>query len=116
MRLVAQAFHQTVKRSTDLAARYGGEEFAVILPNTDSEGATQVAQEIHRAIQHLSIPHNASDVKPYVTLSIGIATLIPTSTIVPLDLIEAADQALYQAKAQGRNRSFVHKISIPMED
>lgn len=116
LRLVAQAFQQTVKRSTDLAARYGGEEFAVILPNTNSEGATQVAQEIHQAIQDLSIPHNASDVKPYVTLSIGIATLIPTSTMVPLDLIEAADQALYQAKAQGRNRSFLHKISIPMED
>ncbi|RUT10154.1 hypothetical protein DSM106972_006490 [Dulcicalothrix desertica PCC 7102] len=116
LRLVAQAFQQTVKRSTDLAARYGGEEFAVILPNTDSEGATQVAQEIHQAIQHLSIPHNASDVKPYVTLSIGITTLIPTSTMVPLNLIEAADQALYQAKAQGRNRSFVSKIPISIED
>ncbi|OKH34726.1 hypothetical protein NIES2101_38535 [Calothrix sp. HK-06] len=116
LRLVAQAFQQTVKRSTDLAARYGGEEFVVILPNTDSEGAMQVAQEIHQAVQNLSIPHTTSDVKPYVTLSIGIATVIPTSTMVPLDLIEAADQALYQAKAQGRNRSFVRKISIPIEN
>ncbi|BAZ10035.1 diguanylate cyclase with PAS/PAC and GAF sensors [Calothrix sp. NIES-4071] len=116
LRLVAKAFQQTVKRSTDLVARYGGEEFAIILPNTDCEGATQVAQEIHQAIQKLSIPHHASDVKPYVTFSIGIATLIPTSNMVPLDLIEAADQALYQAKAQGRNRSFVSKISISMKD
>jgi diguanylate cyclase (GGDEF)-like protein/PAS domain S-box-containing protein len=105
LRFVAQAFKQTVKRSTDLAARYGGEEFVVILPNTDSDGAFQVAQEIHQAMQQLNIPHAASAVKPHVTLSIGIATLIPTSDMVPLDLIEAADQALYQAKAQGRDRS-----------
>ncbi|MBH8563140.1 diguanylate cyclase [Nostoc sp. CENA67] len=116
LRLVAQALQQTVKRSTDLAARYGGEEFVVILPNTNSDGAFQVAQEIHQAIQHLSIPHIASDVKPDVTLSIGIATVIPTSTMVPLHLIEAADQALYQAKAQGRNRSFVNEISISAQD
>ncbi|MBN3927414.1 GAF domain-containing protein, partial [Nostoc sp. NMS4] len=62
LRLVAQAFKQTVKRSTDLAARYGGEEFVVILPNTYSDGAFQVAEEIHQAIQQLNIPHIASAV------------------------------------------------------
>ncbi|MBE9202105.1 MULTISPECIES: diguanylate cyclase [unclassified Nodularia (in: cyanobacteria)] len=106
LRLVAQALKQTVKRSTDLAARYGGEEFVVILSKTNTDGAIQVAQEIHAAIQQLNIPHVASAVKEYVTLSIGIATVIPTPDMVPLDLISAADQALYQAKAQGRNRSF----------
>ncbi|BAY38811.1 diguanylate cyclase with PAS/PAC and GAF sensors [Nostoc sp. NIES-2111] len=109
LRLVAAAFQQTVKRSTDLPARYGGEEFVVILPNTDTEGAWQVAQEIHQAVQQLNIPHSASDVKPYVTLSIGIATVIPNSTLTPLNLIEAADQALYQAKAQGRDRAFINE-------
>ncbi|HEY9799233.1 MAG TPA: diguanylate cyclase [Leptolyngbyaceae cyanobacterium] len=116
LRLVGQAFQQTVKRSTDLVARYGGEEFVVILPNTDIEGAKQVALEIHQAVQQLSIPHTASDVKPYVTLSIGIATLMPTPSMLPLDLIEAADKALYQAKAQGRDRSFVYEIFMPMAD
>ncbi|BAY37917.1 diguanylate cyclase with PAS/PAC and GAF sensors [Nostoc sp. NIES-2111] len=106
LRLVAQAFQQTVKHATDLAARYGGEEFVVILSNTDIEGAALVAQEIHQAIQKLNILHTASAIENRVTLSIGIATVIPTSELVPLDLVEAADQALYQAKAQGRNRSF----------
>lgn len=105
--LVAEALQQTLKRSTDLAARYGGEEFAVVLPHTNTEGAIQVAQQIHQAIQSLNILHNASPVNNCVTLSIGIATVIPASDLVPLDLIEAADRALYQAKAHGRNRSFV---------
>ncbi|MBD2565466.1 diguanylate cyclase [Nostoc linckia FACHB-391] len=112
LRLVAQAFQQTVKRSTDLAARYGGEEFVVILPNTDSDGAFQVAQEIHQAIQQLNISHTASAVKPHITLSIGIATMIPTSDIVSLDLIKAADRALYQAKTQGRDRSCINRLTV----
>ncbi|MEH2352709.1 diguanylate cyclase domain-containing protein [Nostoc sp.] len=111
LRFIAQAFKQSVKRSRDLAARYGGEEFVVILPNTASDGAFHVAQEIHKAIQQLNIPHTASPVKHHVTLSIGIATVIPTSNMVPLDLIEAADQALYQAKANGRNRSCINRLS-----
>jgi diguanylate cyclase (GGDEF)-like protein len=110
LRLVGQVFQQTVKRATDLAARYGGEEFAVILPNTDTNGAVQIAQAINQAIQHLKIPHRASSVMEYVTVSIGIATVIPTPDMVPLELISAADAALYQAKSQGRNRYFVSKI------
>jgi diguanylate cyclase (GGDEF)-like protein len=77
------------------------------LPNTDSDGAFQVAQEIHQAMQQLNIPHVASAVKPHITLSIGIATMIPKSDMVPLNLIKAADQALYQAKTQGRDRSCI---------
>lgn len=111
LRFIAQAFKQSVKRSRDLAARYGGEEFVVILPNTASDGAFYVAQEIHKAIEQLNIPHAASPVKHHVTLSIGIATVIPTPNMVPLDLIEAADQALYQAKANGRNRSCINRLS-----
>ncbi|MBE9050669.1 diguanylate cyclase [Nostocales cyanobacterium LEGE 11386] len=111
LRLVAQALKQTVKRFTDLAARYGGEEFAVILTKTDTDGAFQVAQKIHAAIQQLNIPHAASVVKPHVTLSIGIATVIPSFDMVSLDLIEAADLALYQAKAHGRNCSCISRLS-----
>ncbi|MHC5856935.1 diguanylate cyclase domain-containing protein [Nostoc sp.] len=110
LRLIAQAFKQSVKRSRDLVARYGGEEFVVILPSTASDGAFYVAQDIHQALEQLNIPHAASAVKHYVTLSIGIATVIPTSNMVPLDLIEAADQALYQAKANGRDRSYTNTV------
>ncbi|WP_199784679.1 diguanylate cyclase domain-containing protein [Nostoc sp. 'Lobaria pulmonaria (5183) cyanobiont'] len=111
LRFIAQAFKQSVKRSRDLVARYGGEEFVVILPSTDSDGAFYVAQEIHKALEQLNIPHAASAVKHHVTLSIGIATVIPTPNMVPLNLIEAADQALYQAKANGRNRSCINRLS-----
>lgn len=104
LRLVAQAFQQSVKRNTDLVARYGGEEFSVILANTDSHGATEIAQTIHQAIENLKIPHHTSNGIEYVTVSIGVATVIPTPDMVPLDLISAADAALYQAKSQGRNR------------
>ncbi|MEH2290206.1 sensor domain-containing diguanylate cyclase [Nostoc sp.] len=111
LRFIARAFKQSVKRSRDLVARYGGEEFVVILPNTAIDGAFHVAQEIHKALEQLNIPHAASAVKHHVTLSIGIATVIPTPNIVPLDLIEAADQALYQAKANGRNCSCINRLS-----
>ncbi|MDZ8259675.1 diguanylate cyclase domain-containing protein [Nostoc sp. ChiQUE01b] len=111
LRFIAKAFKQSVKRSRDLVARYGGEEFVVILPDTDSDGAFCVAQEIHKALEQLNIPHAASAVKHHVTLSIGIATVIPTPNMVSLDLIEAADQALYQAKANGRNRSCINTLS-----
>jgi diguanylate cyclase (GGDEF)-like protein/PAS domain S-box-containing protein len=107
---VAATLKQAVKRATDLVARYGGEEFAIILPNTDLEGAVQIAETIHTAIQQLCLPHAASNVKEHVTLSIGIATIRPTTKTAPLDLIEAADQALYTAKAQGRNRSCTKEI------
>ncbi len=108
--LVAQALKQAVQRSADLVARYGGEEFAVILPNTDSEGAFKVAQKIREALQQLEIPHLASKVDKNVTMSIGIATVIPVSTMEPLELIEEADRALYQAKASGRNCSFARTL------
>ncbi len=111
LRLIAQAFKQSVKSSRDLVARYGGEEFVVILSDTASDGAFYVAQEIHQALEQLNIPHAASAVKHHVTLSIGIATVIPTPNMVPLDLIEAADQALYQAKANGRDRSCINRLS-----
>lgn len=101
---VAQALQQAVQHSIDLVARYGGEEFVVILPHTDQEGALQVADKIQEVIQQFNLPHRASKVAERVTMSIGIGTIIPTLERVPLDLINAADEALYQAKTQGRNR------------
>ncbi|MFB2924190.1 diguanylate cyclase [Aerosakkonema funiforme] len=112
LKIVAQTFKQAVERSTDLVARYGGEEFAVILPYTDTDGAVRVAQKIHEAIQALALPHIASAVSQYVTLSIGIATVIPSYNLSPVDLIEAADRALYKAKVSGRNSWFTSSIFL----
>lgn len=110
LQLVAQVLKQAVQRSTDLAARYGGEEFAIILPNTDIHTASEIAEKIHVAVKKRNIAHKASALKPYVTLSIGVATLIPQTHIEPRDLIETADQALYRAKKLGRDRSFIANI------
>lgn len=101
---IAQALQQNANRPADMVARYGGEEFAVILSDTDESGAIVVAQNIHQAIAQLQIPHTSSQVNDYVTVSIGIASLIPMVSLTPEYLIQLADQALYQAKQSGRNR------------
>lgn len=105
---VAKAISHAVKRPADLVARYGGEEFAVILPNTDLAGAMQVATEITQAVAGLQIPHSNSAATTIVSLSIGVAVMIPTVQTLPAVLVQAADTALYQAKTQGRNRIISH--------
>lgn len=102
LRQVASSIANHMERPTDLTARYGGEEFAVILPDTTIGGALFVAEKIRHAIHSLNIPHSGS---PHgrVTLSIGIASTIPGVENPPDDLITAADRALYQAKADGRD-------------
>lgn len=104
LRQVARVIAQTVKRSTDLVARYGGEEFAIILPNTDASGAITVAETIQARIRALRLSHPNSQISEFVTLSLGVATTIPHDQASPAVLVAAADQKLYQAKAEGRNR------------
>ncbi len=104
LRQVAAAIAKAVKGGGDLAARYGGEEFAVVLPNTSAEGATAVAQKICDGIASLKLPHARSSICPYVTLSCGIATAIPSGGESRNTLIRSADSALYQAKTEGKNR------------
>jgi diguanylate cyclase (GGDEF)-like protein/PAS domain S-box-containing protein len=104
---IAQIVHSLLDCSADLVARYGGEEFAVILPKIDQHKAMAVANKIHLAIQSLGISHEGSEVSDRVTISLGISSMIPTSVRSPTTLIEEADQALYQAKQQGRNRSVI---------
>jgi two-component system, cell cycle response regulator len=106
---IAQAVYrsirqQNVTRPIDLVARYGGEEFVVLLPNTNLEGGIKVAQRIQQVIYDLAIPHAQSHVKDIVTVSLGIASLIPTLDVNPDTLIALADKALYDAKQQGRDR------------
>ncbi len=110
LRQVAQIIQKAAKRAIDLPARYGGEEFAVILPNTDQDGAIQVAQDIQMGIKGLEVAHIHSQVTPIVTVSLGVVTTIPSQVSSPEKLIMAADKALYQAKAEGRDRYCVCTI------
>jgi diguanylate cyclase (GGDEF)-like protein len=104
---VAKAIHASLLRSGDLVARYGGEEFAVILPNTDAYGAIEVAKRIKSQLANLQIVQDDSSIGKYVTASLGVVSLIPTSQNEPEFLIAQADKALYQAKEQGRDRFVV---------
>ncbi|NEP84547.1 MAG: diguanylate cyclase, partial [Okeania sp. SIO3B3] len=103
LRQVAQAIKRSVKRPADLVARYGGEEFAVILPNTTTEGGIHVAKIIQQQVRLLEIIHNSSDVSRYVTLSMGVASIVPNQQFSRELLILAADRGLYKAKTQGKN-------------
>jgi two-component system, cell cycle response regulator len=103
---VASTISHCIKRPADLVARYGGDEFAVLLPNTNLTGAMQVAELIRVEIQKLKIPSPQSQSDGYVTLSLGVSSLIPTPETLPEDLVTLADRALYQAKKQGRDGAF----------
>jgi diguanylate cyclase (GGDEF)-like protein len=101
---VAQILNGCTQRTTDLIARYGGEEFVALLPDADLEGALTVAEDCLEALAEAAIPHENSDVAPYVTASIGVAAMLPIHDKSSTMLIEQADVALYQAKQGGRNR------------
>jgi diguanylate cyclase (GGDEF)-like protein len=107
LRSVASMIQQACRRPGDLAARYGGEEFVVILSGTDTNGAAHRAEEIRSSVENLHIPHEDSDVSPYVTVSLGVASAVPALRSLPSDLVISADRALYQAKMSGRNRTTV---------
>ncbi len=87
-----------------MAARYGGEEFAVILGETDGEGAMLLAERIREAVESLGITHESSKSSDFLTISIGCATAIPGKSNTAGGLVNEADTALYKAKDSGRNR------------
>jgi len=102
--MVAAALTRAVKRTTDVPARYGGEEFACILPGTDLESAQLVAQEIRLQIQSLNIPHAQSQVSPFLTVSIGVASARCLPKSQADRWISEADSQLYRSKQLGRDR------------
>ncbi|MBF0177642.1 MAG: diguanylate cyclase [Magnetococcales bacterium] len=101
---IARCMADTLERSTDLVARYGGEEFACVLPSTPTDGAVHLAASIQKAVADLRIPHHYSDCSDVVTLSMGIASLLPVADQDPQTLLQAADTLLYEAKNAGRNQ------------
>jgi diguanylate cyclase (GGDEF)-like protein len=100
---VARTLLGGLPRSTDFAARYGGEEFAVILPGTDAEGAWKTAERLRMAVNNLSLLHPGSPLGR-MSVSVGVATAGPTGNEEAGWLKAAADEALYRAKSNGRNR------------
>ena len=110
LKQVAQAISSVVKRPADLVARYGGEEFAIILPQTIGENALQLAETIRLQVKELCLLHPQSAVSDYVSLSLGVACLIPQTKYTKQQLVVAADEALYQAKKLGRDRAILAAI------
>ncbi len=111
LRQVASALNEVIKRAGDLVVRYGGEEFAVVLPNTDSEGAMVVAERLRSEIDTLKIPHEHASSGDTLTVSIGIAAGVPKEGDDRRQIVTAAESALYIAKSEGRNCIRVAKDS-----
>ncbi|MBK1720840.1 GGDEF domain-containing protein [Thiocystis violacea] len=107
LRKVAESMATAARRPGDLAARIGGEEFAFILPNTQLSDAAAIAERIREDIESLRIPHPTSPTSDCITVSLGVAEILPDETTSTRDLIKAADAALYEAKDRGRNRVMV---------
>ena len=103
LKAIARALHDTLCRDGDFVARYGGEEFCIVLPNTDLCGATDCAQRLRNAVAMLQIEQSSHPANPYVTVSMGLAAMVPDAKTAPRQLVEAADAALYDAKQCGRN-------------
>jgi len=101
---VANILEKSLARSTDFVARYGGEEFMVVLPETGMESSLAIAEQIRRNVEQADMPHANSDVSSQVTLSLGVASMIPVDGMTPDHLIKTADAALYTAKENGRNQ------------
>ena len=104
LRRVAEAIRGSCSRPSDLPARYGGEEFALVLPNTSPGGARLVAEKLRQSVLGLAIEHMAPSAGSHLTVSVGLATQVPTIGSHCRQLISAADKGLYQAKNGGRNQ------------
>jgi diguanylate cyclase (GGDEF)-like protein len=107
LRAVAVSLSQCARRPLDFVARYGGEEFAIVLYQASHEYVAEVLTRIQRSIAELNIPHDASRVASRLTVSIGAAFVLPAANRTLEGLIQLADEALYSAKEQGRNRVVV---------
>jgi diguanylate cyclase (GGDEF)-like protein len=101
---IASVIKSMAQRTNDLAARYGGEEFSIILPKTEQDSAIKIAESLIEAVNKEKIPHETSNVSSHVTISIGVASVIPSKKTSYLELIKMADEGLYFSKEKGRNQ------------
>ncbi len=117
LKLISKRMSEALLRPADFLARFGGEEFAAVLPETDTQGAVHIAKKLNDSVQNLAIPHEFSPVSTSVTVSIGVATILPKKDDdTDIDtLINMADQALYHAKSTGRNRYHVFQENSDTE-
>ncbi|GAB4397727.1 MAG: hypothetical protein OHK0048_07030 [Rhodoferax sp.] len=104
LRRVADVLRAVCKRPHDSVARFGGEELVAVLPDTDEAGAARVAEQVLQAVRDLQIAHAHSSAANVLTVSAGVSACVPTQPVDAQTLLQQADIALYQAKAQGRNR------------
>jgi diguanylate cyclase (GGDEF)-like protein len=113
LREVAQSLTDCITREADFVARYGGEEFMVVLPYIDEAGARIMCERLLGSIESRRIPHRSSDIADYVTFSIGVTTIKVDYRHTVKEYIECADKALYESKANGRNRYTFAKFPEP---
>ena len=103
LKQVARVIQESLKRPMDMVGRYGGEEFLCVLPDTDMEGALEVARRIEKRLEQEALPHHYSPVCSRVTVSMGVASREPGSDLTARELVSMADHCLYEAKSSGRN-------------
>lgn len=109
LKFVAEILKGVARRPGDNVARFGGEEFVVVLSDTDKQHTVSIAEKIRMDVEGLKIRHDQSRISSYVTVSVGVASLIPQQNMSPVELIKYADEALYKAKKEGRNRTSFHE-------
>jgi len=105
---IAQCMKNHIKRETDFIARFGGEEFVCVLPFVKKDEAANFAKTLVESVENMKIPHPMSEYSKYVTISAGMASIVPNDNNSPAQLLDEADKALYTAKESGRNRIVVH--------
>lgn len=103
LKAVSKALNESVARARDFVARFGGEEFVLVIPESDAEAAAAVAERCREAIIKLQIPHAKSSISPWLSISLGVGTIVPGQNDQLLDFINQVDRRLYLAKQQGRN-------------
>jgi diguanylate cyclase (GGDEF)-like protein len=110
---ISNAMKSCLRRPGDMLARYGGEEFACLLPETGLGQAMRKAEELGNAVQELAIPHASSGAAPIITISRGVAALVPTTELQARELVRISDEMLYEAKRKGRNRTVSSPLDLP---
>lgn len=110
LKSIAETLSNSLSRATDFVARYGGEEFAVVLPNTDENGARIIAEKLLENVRNRNIPHEKSEVADYVTVSIGVATGTVNHKQCGAECMKRADEMLYLSKQNGRNQYSFAKL------